>query len=792
MHNIGKGIKCIKNSKVIIGMPVLKQIKKTTKWALCYCTCLLYMTLSTASAQQVTFNRVSPPPGSILINGIAQDIQGYMWFSAYGKGLYRYDGYHFSNLRNDPRDTSSLATNNVTCVFADHNGLIWTGTQSGLDRMDPVTGIFRHFRYKAGNLNSLSNDTINAILEDHDGTLWVGTQNGLNRMDRTTGTFTRFFYNSNDPYSLSCNRVQVLYEDRQGTLWVGCPNKEKITDPSLNGGLNRFNPKTGKFTRFLHDPKVAGSLADNRIGAIFEDSRGVFYVSTAGDGLHTMDREKGVFERHPYDPAHPDKLSGPPPEKEWLDLNNFVVTEDSSGAIWIASTKKWITRYDPKTKKAQHFNSLNNDIPSARMVSEAYSSREGVLWFATWEGNIFRVDPFQVTIPHVFTGSRVYSVHEDFSGALWLGTDKGLIQTGSTNASNKRFFTELPGPYGLPDKWLPVFYEDDDSTLWIGSSNGLNHYNPKTKIFARYVNDPKNKNSLSAGGVTSIVKEKPGLLWIGTTKGLNRFDTKGGLFTHYQKDPNDSTSLGSNNVSSLLKDHAGNLWAGNWNGMLNVFDSRTGKFKHFLCGEHIGNITEDAGNIIWVGTSNGLYKSNRATDSFFLFTDPEIGLTASSAIGAIHEDNKKNLWVSTSAGILRLSPNRNEICVYSKNQGVDGSGLTLVWGLMRGAKGKRGELFFGDRTGYYAFFPDQLKRNTTAPQIVITDFRLADNKPVKPGKSSPLKYPVAYTDEIHLKYNQNVFSFDFTGIHYSSPEDIRFLFLMENLENTWKKSGPGE
>jgi signal transduction histidine kinase len=43
--------------------------------------------------------------------------------------------------------------------------------------------------------------------------------------------------------------------------------------------------------------------------------------------------------------------------------------------------------------------------------------------------------------------------------------------------------------------------------------------------------------------------------------------------------------------------------------------------------------------------------------------------------------------------------------------------------------------------------------------------------------------------EIHLKYNQNVFSFDFIGIHYSSPEDIRILFLMENLENTWRKAG---
>src|SRR5207237_1157100 len=108
--------------------------------------------------------------------------------------------------------------------------------------------------------------------------------------------------------------------------------------------------------RYLHNPKDPHSLIDDRVGAIFEDSRGVFWVSTAGDGLHTMDREKGTFERHPYVPSHPEKLSGPPTEDPInLDLNNYFVTEDSSGAIWIASSKRWVTRYNPKTKKINHF-----------------------------------------------------------------------------------------------------------------------------------------------------------------------------------------------------------------------------------------------------------------------------------------------------------------------------------------------------------------------------------------------------------------------------------------------------
>ena len=401
----------------------------------------------TGTAQSVKFNRVfSPETPFRFINGVTQDTLGYMWFSSYGIGLIRYDGYQTTLFRNDLRDSNSLATNNLVCVFADRKGMIWIGTQSGLDRLDPRTAIFTHFRHKKEDLSTLSDDVVLAILEDHNGTLWVGTENGLNRMDMKTGTFTRYQKSPNDATSLSCNRVQVLYEDHRGTLWVGTGAPQNFYSSNEQGGLNRLDRKTGKFTRYLHDAKDSLTLINDRIGAIFEDSRGVFWVSTAGDGLHTINREKGTFERHLYDPNRPEKLSGPPPEDVGLNLNNFFVAEDSSGAIWIASSKRWVTRYDPKTKKIHHFDSFNGDVPAVRSLTEAFSSREGVLWFTTWRGSIFRVDPFEVSIPHVFTGSSVHAVREDVSGALWLGTRReGLFQLDKNKSSLKRF-TDLPNP----------------------------------------------------------------------------------------------------------------------------------------------------------------------------------------------------------------------------------------------------------------------------------------------------------------------------------------------------------
>ncbi len=96
------------------------------------------------------------------------------------------------------------------------------------------------------------------------------------------------------------------------------------------------------------------------------------------------------------------------------------------------------------------------------------------------------------------------------------------------------------------------------------------------------------------------------------------------------------------------------------------------------------------------------------------------------------EDNKKNLWLGSLSGILKLNARRNEIGIYGKKYGVNANSLFDMAGYSTPA----GELLFGDATGYYAFFPDQLTTNTKAPKVILTDFKIAE-LPVKPGNNSP-------------------------------------------------------
>ena len=240
------------------------------------------------------------------INAITQDPHGYMWFSGQGANrLYRYDGVRMISYKIDTPKTNLPFGNRLETVYADFSGMIWVGFFDGMEQYNPATGIFKQYVHDSLDPGSLSAGMVSAILRDRQGRLWVGTANGLDQLDEKTGKFIHYRNEPGNSASLSSNIVRAIYEDRKGVLWIGTGFEFNFGNnkSSEDGGLNRMDAN-GKFTRYLHDPKNPNSLINNKVRSIFEDSRGKFWIGTAGDGLHTMDRETGIFERHTYNPAN--------------------------------------------------------------------------------------------------------------------------------------------------------------------------------------------------------------------------------------------------------------------------------------------------------------------------------------------------------------------------------------------------------------------------------------------------------------------------------------------------------
>jgi PAS domain S-box-containing protein len=70
---------------------------------------------------------------------------------------------------------------------------------------------------------------------------------------------------------------------------------------------------------------------------------------------------------------------------------------------------------------------------------------------------------------------------------------------------------------------------------------------------------------------------------------------------------------------------------------------------------------------------------------------------------------------------------------------------------------------------------------------VITDFQIL-NKPVEIGEDSPLKRAITETEEIVLSYKDNVFSFEFAALDFTTPGKNKYEYKMEGFDRKWIKT----
>ncbi|MFT3681040.1 MAG: two-component regulator propeller domain-containing protein [Ferruginibacter sp.] len=771
-------------------------MKNNSKYNFCkgfflyLCALGLFFFSSPAKAQNIFFNKILPPAGKnfVHITGMAQDKQGYMWLAT-KNGLFRYDGYQVKQYRNNPLDQNSISSDGLESICIDKDGIIWIGTfNTGLDRFDPANDSFTHFKHDVNDEGSLSSDTVNVVFCDKGGTLWVGS-NCLEQFDPATSKFIHYRNKPGDNSSISSNDVRTIYEDRTGTLWVGTGSVYKRSEQPDEGGLNKMHKLRGTFTRYMHDPKDPHSLIDNKVRAIFEDSKGNFWVGTSGDGLHTMDRITGKFERHLYDPKHPEQLSRPAFKKApYFDHITFI-TEDATGAIWIGTSESGMNYYNPATKRITHF---ENEKDSAGVYTDytawcAYTSRDSILWISTLHGALYRINPSRISVPFYQVPARgVNAFLTGTDNVLWIATNGAGIIT--KDAAGKVIKIYKQGPIengGSSPNGINCMASDREGNIWLGASGrGLIRFDKKNESFTNYRYDTSANRDPDKDDVLCIYPGSPGILWVGTTNGLDRVNVKTGQFRHYSFYPRDKSEFGADVITSVVSDSRSVWWASSWQrGGIQQFDPETGNFKTYLKGANVIKVYEDHAKVLWAAGFEGLFRYNREKDVFIRFDDLGF-LSEENRISNMTEDNEGSLWLTTSSGIVRVNPQRNESSLFGKSYGINGNDFYFL----AAHKSREGKLFFGSQAGYYSFFPGEITQQKRAPEITITGFKIS-NISVWPGSNGPLTEPLESVKEIRLQHNQNTFSFEFVGIDYSNPEDNRHLFMLENYDAGWNLAG---
>ena len=156
----------------------------------------------------------------------------------------------------------------------------------------------------------------------------------------------------------------------------------------------------------------------------------------------------------------------------------------------------------------------------------------------------------------------VYSVTQDHTGYIWIGTHAGLVRYDSRSFRVFRHEPEQPG--SLPANDVSALLVDRAGRLWVGGEGtGLNLHQSSDGSFRHWLHDPKQQGSLSANDVMAIAQDHAGAIWVGAyAGGLNRLAADGNGFTHLRHHDNDPASIASDNVTALAPIASGGLWIG--------------------------------------------------------------------------------------------------------------------------------------------------------------------------------------------------------------------------------------
>ena len=294
---------------------------------------------------------------------------------------------------------------------------------SGLDRFDPATETFTHYRNDSkGQLVG----RITHVIEDSHRDIWFVGERGLFHLNLQTGQITR------PPAIIDGLSANYLYEDKAGNFWmlayspiVGLVKYERQTerlteyplgagatvlesttllDDGENGfwvssslGLYYFDRRTERFTRrFQHDETNPNSLSDNSVVPIYRDRAGLLWVGTQNGGLNILNFQQEQFGHYTHRPADPNSLS---PGKV------TAIYEDSNGVLWVGLFPRALDRLDRKTGKVTHYVPVpenKNSLSEGRDLNSIFKdaarlSLGGGLWAPALIGSMNAVASSSIT-----------------------------------------------------------------------------------------------------------------------------------------------------------------------------------------------------------------------------------------------------------------------------------------------------------------------------------------------------------------------------------------------------------
>jgi signal transduction histidine kinase len=384
--------------------------------------------------------------------------------------------------------------------------------------------------------------------------------------------------------------------------------------------------------------------------------------------------------------------------------------------------------------------------------------------------------------PDGWAGRPVQAIMQTHDGAVWAATEGAGLYRMLSNSWENFSINE-----GLSNSFVWSVLEDHQQRIWAGTWGG-GLFRLESTNFVRVF------DFLERGEpVTALLESPPGSVWIGTALGLAHcVDDKVERFA----------SLGDSatgDVRALEAGRDGEVWFGTQgqglgclkNGKLTTFHHANG-----LPSEFILSLRQEANGRLWIGTLDRgicLYEKGK-----FHVVGIEQGLPNNS-IGHIEDDGIGHYWFSSQQGLFRADAQELIECeegtrsnvsvlVFGKAEGLatlaGSSGFTPS-----GFRSSDGRLWFPTVRGLAVVSPKAVRHNSVPPAVwvqeVLVDGKHADIRThTQDGEDDITQAKVVRLDPGHRQLEVL-----FTGLSFTSPDQVQFRYRLSGLDNDWTWGG---
>lgn len=387
-----------------------------------------------ADVNQPNFNHYFYTDNSVpnfsetAVRAICKSTNGDLWIGTRKSGIARLSktDNRLTYFKHNPHVESSIAENRIRKIYRDKFGQLWFGTKNGIDRLIDNAGRFKH--YPAIDKQLVEN-SIFAIGEDEQDNLWIGTwMEGIARYDRANDRFISYTNKCPDYLKL----IRTLLKVGKTSLWIGTEGNglAYMKRESLDG-KERLS-----FTQYIHQSQNPNSLSDDRIYSLCTDPYGFLWIGTGG-GLNRFDPRTGRFLRFP--------------DKRFLANGMIFGILRDNDHLWV-SHQLGLTRIDCKTfvtsDYTNHDDLFNNEFSEDAYYRDSQTGEcffGGNLGYISFNPDIVKINPNppKVVLTDLRISGKSVGVNQPLKGHVLLHQPTYLTKTVTLNWDERNIELEF-------------------------------------------------------------------------------------------------------------------------------------------------------------------------------------------------------------------------------------------------------------------------------------------------------------------------------------------------------------